>query len=605
MGETVDCGREREGVTVGRLFRVMVAVNLGIAGLVIASPAAASTEYTVTDLGTLGGIGSTAAGVNESGDVAGTSNTSWGEPHGFRWRDGVMAGIHAMGGWGAEAFDVSDDGWVVGSAATSAGTWVAMYWFGADPHPVGTLGGGTSQAFAINGEHVIVGRSTNAEGVFQAFRWEDGAIARLGGLADGASSEAWDVNDAGVIVGEATAAGGSVHAVRWNDGTVQDLGTPSPNFEATWARGINEDGTIVGGTQVANGGSLHPFVYSEGSWDAVTEVSGYADAVNASGQVVGTYFTPAGEYAFLYENGVVTDLNDLLPEGSGWELHAAVDINDAGQIVGQGTHNGEGRGFLLSPVESSADLSISMSGSPDPLLAGTTATFVATVENHGPSTATNVSVTVRLPFNQTSSTCHAPGGSCSGSGSSWTATFASLPDGSTASASFQVGSPASASDGAVFHASAWVQGDQPDPNKDNDSSADAVTISNRADLAITGKANTKSLKLGQNVTYTFAVTNEGPGAAGSVVVTDALPSGLELVAASSTVGACSGSTTVSCSLGTMDSGAAANVTVTARVTASGGTSVTNTASASSPNFDPTSANNSAAVTLDVKGRPRR
>ena len=589
----------------GRLFRVLVAVNLGIAGLVSASPATASTQYTVIDLGTLGGAGSTAAGVNESGDVAGTSNTSWGEPHGFRWRDGVMTGIHSMGGWGAEAFDVSDDGWVVGSAATSAGQWVGMYWFGADPHPVGTLGGGSSQAFAISGAHVIVGRSTDADAVSQAFRWEGGAIVGLGGLVDGAPSEAWDVNDAGVIVGEATGAGGSVHAVRWSDGTIEDLGTPSPNFGASWARGINEAGTIVGGTQVANGGSLHPFLHAGGSGDVVTEVLGYADAVNASGQVVGTYFTPAGEYAFLYENGVVTDLNDLLPADSGWELHAAVDINDAGQIVGQGTHNGEGRGFLLSPVESSADLSVSMSGSPDPLLAGTTATFVATVENHGPSTATNVSVTVRLPVNQTSSTCHAPGGSCSGSGASWTVTFPSLAGGSTASAGFQVGSSVSATDGAVFHASAWVQADQPDLNKDNDSSGDAVTISNRADLAISGKANTKSLKLGQNVTYTFAVRNDGPGSAGSVIVTDELPSGLELVAASSTVGACSGSTTVSCSLGTMASGASASVSVTARVTASGGTSVTNVASVSSPNFDPASANNSAAVALDVKGRPRR
>lgn len=462
-----------------RLFRVLVAVQLGLLTSVVATPAAATGPYTIVGLGTLGGSGSSAAAVNETADVAGTSLTTSGEHHGFRWRDGVMTGIHSMGGWGAEALDISDDGWVVGSAGTSAGSVVGMYWFGADPHPIGTLGGSRSQAFAINNDHVIVGRSPNAENIVEAFRWEDGTILGLGSLVQGESSEAWDLNEAGTIVGESQAVDGSVHAVRWQNGVIEDLGTPSPNFEASWARGINEDGTIVGGTSVANGGSLHPFVYASGSWDVVTEVPGYADAVNASGQVVGTYFTNAGEVAFLYQNGAVTDLNDLLPAGSAWELHAATDINDAGQIVGHGAHDGEPRGFLLSPVE---------------------------------------------PF---------------------------------------------------------------------------------ADLAITASANARWLKAGQTVSYTFTVVNDGPDAAGGVAVTDALPSGLELISASSTVGACSGSAIVTCPLGTMASGAVATVNVTARVTAGGGTSVTNAASVSSTTADPVAGNNSAGVTLDVKGKPRR
>lgn len=462
-----------------RLFRVLVAAQLGLMSLVIAAPVAAADQYAIVDVGTLGGVGSSAAAVNEAGDVAGSSNTSWGEPHGFRWRDGVMTGIHSMGGWGAEAFDISEDGWVVGSGGISAGYAVAMYWFGYDPHPVGTLGNRWSQAFAINNDHVIVGRSPNANGIVEAFRWADGAIVGIGGLAEGDYSEAWDLNDAGVIVGEAGTAGGSVHAVRWQNGVIEDLGTSSPNFESSWARGISEAGTIVGGTQVANGGSLHPFVLANGSWDVITEVAGYADAVNASGQVVGTYFTSIGERAFLYEDGVVTDLNDLLPAGSGWELHAALDINDAGQIVGQGTHDGEGRGFLLTPVETSADLSLA------------------------------------------------------------------------------------------------------------------------------GSADTRSLKAGQTVTYTFTVENGGPDTADAVVVNTTLPAGLQFISASSTAGACSGSTAVSCALGTMPSGGSATVSVTARVTAGGGTSVTNVASVSTAVADPDPSNDSVAVTLDVKGKPRR
>ena len=43
------------------------------------------------------------------------------------------------------------------------------------------------------------------------------------------------------------------------------------------------------------------------------------------------------------------DLNNLIPSGSGWELQYASGINDAGRIVGWGTHNGGTHAFLLTP----------------------------------------------------------------------------------------------------------------------------------------------------------------------------------------------------------------------------------------------------------------
>jgi probable HAF family extracellular repeat protein len=43
------------------------------------------------------------------------------------------------------------------------------------------------------------------------------------------------------------------------------------------------------------------------------------------------------------------DLNDLLINGSGWELSSGQDINNSGQIVGIGTINGQTHGFLLNP----------------------------------------------------------------------------------------------------------------------------------------------------------------------------------------------------------------------------------------------------------------
>ena len=67
-----------------------------------------------------------------------------------------------------------------------------------------------------------------------------------------------------------------------------------------------------------------------------------------AGQIVGK----SKGRAFLWQGGVMTDLNTWLPTNSGWVLTEARAINALGQIVGAGTNNGQTRAFLLSPVPS-------------------------------------------------------------------------------------------------------------------------------------------------------------------------------------------------------------------------------------------------------------
>jgi len=55
-------------------------------------------------------------------------------------------------------------------------------------------------------------------------------------------------------------------------------------------------------------------------------------------------------HAFLFSRGLMYDLNNLVPADSGWDLQQAFGINDAGQIVGIGTHSGVDRPFLLTPA---------------------------------------------------------------------------------------------------------------------------------------------------------------------------------------------------------------------------------------------------------------
>src|SRR5262249_53059709 len=73
--------------------------------------------------------------------------------------------------------------------------------------------------------------------------------------------------------------------------------------------------------------------------------------INAKGYIVGISTTALGEYhAFVSDGSVMQDLNALIPAGSGWILTVARDVNDSGQIVGVGVHNGLSRGYRLDPI---------------------------------------------------------------------------------------------------------------------------------------------------------------------------------------------------------------------------------------------------------------
>src|SRR5262249_3242041 len=74
--------------------------------------------------------------------------------------------------------------------------------------------------------------------------------------------------------------------------------------------------------------------------------------INAAGDGGGLSLTAESRaHAFLHRNGVMVDLNDLIPAGSGWELIDAYSINDRGDIVGYGFRDGGfvAHAFRLSP----------------------------------------------------------------------------------------------------------------------------------------------------------------------------------------------------------------------------------------------------------------
>ena len=120
-----------------------------------------------------------------------------------------------------------------------------------------------------------------------------------------------------------------------------------------------------------------------------------------------------------------------------------------------------------------------------------------------------------------------------------------------------------------------------------------------ADLSIT-KVGPATTPRDQNVTYTITVTNAGPDTASNVVVTDVLPVNTTFVSATPSQGTCTGTTTVTCTLGAMNSGATATITLVVDPPVAG--SFTNTASvANAPEVDPTPGNNAGTALTAVAG----
>lgn len=118
-----------------------------------------------------------------------------------------------------------------------------------------------------------------------------------------------------------------------------------------------------------------------------------------------------------------------------------------------------------------------------------------------------------------------------------------------------------------------------------------------ADLAITNMDTPDPVTVGGAFSYNITVVNWGPAAATGVVVTDVLPTGLNYVSVTASLGSCTGSSTVTCNLGTLAAGWSSSITLS--VTASTAGVFHNTATVTGSTADANPVNNSATATTTV------
>jgi probable HAF family extracellular repeat protein len=123
-----------------------------------------------------------------------------------------------------------------------------------------------------------------------------------------------------------------------------------PAGSTTIANAINASGQIVG--TYSMGVREHGFLDSNGAYTTVDDPLGTsltsASGINASGQIVGFYADASGDHGLLFSNANFTPLNDPLAINGFLSGTFAAGLNDAGQIVGTYTNASGTHGFFLA-----------------------------------------------------------------------------------------------------------------------------------------------------------------------------------------------------------------------------------------------------------------
>jgi probable HAF family extracellular repeat protein len=349
-----------------------------------------SVEYTIVDLGTLGGTTTFAYGINDSGQVVGFNDDGLGHYSAYRTAANRPINPSAdvlgtLGGPSSQAYAINNIGQAVGGAHTSGNTATHAFRTLANQainpmtDDLGTLGGFISEGLAINDMGQVVGYSdTDNISPYHAFRTAANQAINpttddLGTLG-GTTSCACAINNSGQVVGWADTSDARTHAFRTaanrpiNPAT-DDLGTlgglMSTGFD------INSNGQVVGYSEIGDAihafrtganQAINPATDDLGTLDGNESLGGsmsQAFAINDSGQVVGFTYHNNNQSAFIYSgNGPMQDLNDLIDPTSGWALIDARDINGLGQIVGYGRISGEYHSFLLTPIPEPSTLAL-------------------------------------------------------------------------------------------------------------------------------------------------------------------------------------------------------------------------------------------------------
>ncbi|MHB1556938.1 MAG: Calx-beta domain-containing protein [Isosphaeraceae bacterium] len=251
-------------------------------------------------------------------------------------------------------------------------------------------------------------------------------------------------------------------------------------------------------------------------------------------------------------------------------------------------------------VETNADVSVSLAESPSPALAGGELTYTMTVANHGPDGAPAVVATMPMAAGLSLVSANSDLGNVALSNGQVVAALGDMASGSQAVVTIVLRTTAA---GTVTE-TATVTSDTINPNPADETSSVTTTVEPAADLAVGVSAGSLIAATGIALDYTLTVTNTGPSDASGVILTDSLPTGATFVTATDGQGntpATLNDGVLAWPIGALADGETATLVVAVVPTAQPGSTLVDSASVTGGQADPISANNTATLSVPVRG----
>lgn len=251
---------------------------------------------------------------------------------------------------------------------------------------------------------------------------------------------------------------------------------------------------------------------------------------------------------------------------------------------------------VVTPTTSS-DMAVTKTVSASPYAIGQNLVFTVVASNNGPDNASGVTVNDLLPPGLTYVTSTASTGSYNPTTGVWNVNNLSV----SATATLTV--TATPTSTGTYQNCAAISATETDNTASNNNSCVSVNVPappTSIDLVVTKTVSSSPYAIGQNLTYTVVVTNNGPATASGVQVTDVLPNGLNYVSSVASTGSYN-SGNGGWTVGNLAVSASATLTITVSPSASG--TYQNCASATGTQTENAPSDNSSCVSITVPPPP--
>ncbi|MFW6183046.1 MAG: TadE/TadG family type IV pilus assembly protein, partial [Chloroflexota bacterium] len=248
-------------------------------------------------------------------------------------------------------------------------------------------------------------------------------------------------------------------------------------------------------------------------------------------------------------------------------------------------------------VPQDADLALAKSASATLIAVGNELVYTVGIVNNGLADATDVTVVDTLPGGITFLSAEPSQGNCQDpDGDQLTCELGDLARNESANVVIRV---EPTQEGTITN-TAEVSAEEEDPDGSNNQDSVDVEVRNVSDLSVTKLASANP-GLGEEMTYTVNVVNNGPATATNVQMQDSLPASVTVQDINASQGSCSESgNVVDCSLGSLDAHGSASISIVVIPNESG--SITNRASVSGDQEDPFAPNDDFELNTTIQPR---